>query len=129
MPSGSTFRILIADDLLSMRALLRSSLVHLGYRNVTECSDGEEALREFTARPADLIISDLNMPNLDGLGFLAAVRKMPGRETTPFIMLTSRGEVSLVMQAKELKVNNYLMKPFNLVSLKKKIEDVVGPLT
>ena len=129
MPKGSTFRILIADDLLAMRALLRSSLVHIGYRNITECSDGEEALQEFTARSADLIISDLNMPKLDGLGLLAAVRKMPGRETTPFIMLTSRGEVNLVMQAKELKVNNYLMKPFNLVTLKKKIEDVVGPLT
>jgi two-component system chemotaxis response regulator CheY len=120
---------LIADDLLAMRALLRSSLVHIGYRNITECSDGEEALQEFTARPADLIISDLNMPKLDGLGLLAAVRKMPGRETTPFIMLTSRGEVNLVVQAKELKVNNYLMKPFNLVTLKKKIEEVVGPLT
>jgi two-component system, chemotaxis family, chemotaxis protein CheY len=129
MPKGSTFRILIADDLLAMRALVRSSLVHIGYRNITECSDGEEALQEFTARPADLIISDLNMPKLDGLGLLAAVRKMPGRETTPFIMLTSRGEVNLVVQAKELKVNNYLMKPFNLVTLKKKIEDVVGPLT
>lgn len=129
MPNARTFRIMVVDDLRSMRQLIRSSLLELGCHNLAECVDGEQALYEFSLHPPQLIISDLNMPKLDGLGLLRAIRNTPGREGTPFIMLTTRGEVSTVIEARELKVNNYLVKPFTLSTLKSKIESVVGPLT
>jgi two-component system chemotaxis response regulator CheY len=129
MTNGTSIRIMVVEDQPSMRTLVRSSLRQIGYDNVVECENGEVALKEFIDRPAQLVISDLNMPKLDGLGLLRAVRGQPGLEKTPFIMLTSRGEVNIVMKAVELKVNNYLVKPFTLVGLKRKIEDVLGPLS
>jgi len=129
MPDGSSLRIMVVEDQAAMRQLICSSLRQIGCHSVVECGDGQAALKEFSERPVQLILSDLNMPNLDGLGLLRAIRGKPGFEKTPFILLTSRAEVSIVTQAKELKVNNYIVKPFNLVVLKNKIQAVVGTLT
>jgi len=128
MPNDSTTRIVIVDDQPSIRALVFSSLTHIGYRNLVECGDGEEALAEITARIPNLVISDLNMPKLDGLGLLRALRTKPGFEKIPFILLTSRAETDIVKKALELKVNNYLVKPFAVDALKRKVEAVIGPL-
>lgn len=129
MPKASQLQILIVDDMRSMRSLVRSTLLQLGCDKVVEAEDGEDALAKLAIRPAHLIISDLNMPKMDGLGFLAAVRASPNLKDTAFIMLTSRGDGDLVRQALALKVNNYLMKPFALDAFKRKIEAVLGPLT
>jgi two-component system chemotaxis response regulator CheY len=129
MPKASQLQILIVDDMRSMRSLVRSTLLQLGCDKVIEAEDGEDALAKLAIRPAHLIISDLNMPKMDGLGFLEAVRASPSLKDTAFIMLTSRGDGDLVRQALALKVNNYLMKPFALDALKRKIEAVLGPLT
>ncbi len=128
MSEANTMRILIVDDQRAMRTLIRSTLFALRCNNVVECGDGEEALAELAVGNFDLVISDLNMPKLDGLGLLRAVRSNPDFGRLPFIMLTSRGESALVKQAIDLGVNNYLIKPFNLVTLKSKIESVMGPL-
>jgi len=129
MPEAQSLRILVVDDQRAMRTLIRSTLFAIRCNNVVECGDGNEALSEILLRPVDLVISDLNMPKLDGLGLLRAVRSNSDIGRLPFIMLTSRGDTELVKQAIELGVNNYLIKPFNLVTLKSKIEAVMGPLT
>ena len=87
------------------------------------------ALREIVTKPAHLIISDYNMPNLDGLGLLRAVRAHPPISKTAFIMLTGRADRELVQRAVQFGVNNYLVKPFTTQTLKEKIEAVFGPLT
>jgi two-component system chemotaxis response regulator CheY len=120
--------VLVVDDQRAIRALVKDSLQQLGVRLIAEAEDGEMALAAVRTNPVHLIISDLNMPKLDGLGLLKAVRSDPRVEKTAFIMLTSRGEVELVRQAVALGVNNYLTKPFTLGLLKKKIETVFGPL-
>jgi two-component system chemotaxis response regulator CheY len=76
-----------------------------------------------------LVISDLNMPIMDGLALLSAVRAEPRLSNTAFIMLTSSGDAEQVKQAIALGVNNYLVKPFTIGTLKRKIESVFGPLT
>ena len=129
MPNGSTLRVMIVEDQGAIRQLIHSSLLRIGCHNIVECSDGEEALRVLAKCRAELVISDLNMPKLDGLGLLRAIRSEPRLEKTPFILLTSHSETSIVMKAVELKVNNYLVKPFTVTALKAKIEEVVGPLT
>src|SRR5580692_8091790 len=128
MVEAKNLRIVVVDDQKTMRALVRHTLMALGCHTVIECSDGVEALAQLIEHPADLVISDLNMPRLDGLGLLRMVRKQSGIETTPFIMLTNRGELTTVREAKALGVNNYIVKPFNLATMKRKIEAVVGPL-
>ncbi len=129
MPSASAIRTLIVDDQLSMRALIRNGLNQIGITQTQEVADGEEALRALITQPAHLIISDFNMPKLDGLGLLRAVRAHPPTKGSAFIMLTGRADPELVQRAVQFGVNNYLVKPFTVAQLKSKIESVFGALT
>jgi two-component system chemotaxis response regulator CheY len=129
MPAASALHCLVVDDQLTMRALVRNSLQQLGVREIREAADGEIALREMVTKPAHLVISDFNMPNLDGLGLLRAIRAHPPIKTTAFIMLTGRADKELVQRAVQFGVNNYLVKPFTVATLRQKIEAVVGTLT
>ena len=96
MTNPLDLNIMIVDDQRTTRMLVRTSLRELGYRNVVECGDGEEALRVLGESPTQLIISDVNMPKMDGLALLKAVRAKDEHKRTPFIMLTGRGDVALV---------------------------------
>jgi two-component system, chemotaxis family, chemotaxis protein CheY len=129
MPVAASMHVLIVDDQMTIRSLVRSSLGQLGITNITEAADGEEAMKSLAASPVHLIISDYNMPNMDGLALLQAVRANPPTRQTAFIMLTGRAERDLVQQAVKFGVNNYLVKPFNVGVLKGKIEQVFGALT
>ena len=129
MPKGSLLHVLVVDDQRTMRTLVRESLAQMGCHNVREAGDGVEALEELRAFPAHLVISDLNMPNMDGLKLLATIRADPQLKRVGFIMLTSQGERDLVKKAVELGVNNYLVKPFSLASIRQKVEAVVGQVT
>jgi two-component system, chemotaxis family, chemotaxis protein CheY len=129
MPAASTIKALVVDDQLTMRALVRAGLQNLGFSDIREAADGEEGLKELVQRPAHLVISDFNMPKLDGLGFLRAVRSHPPVAATAFIMLTGRADKELVQRAVQFGVNNYLVKPFTVQILREKIEEVFGQLT
>ena len=129
MPAASAIHTLIVDDQMSMRGLIRASLQQIGIQEIREASDGEAGLREMISRPAHLIISDFNMPMLDGLGLLRAVRAHEPTRGSAFIMLTGRADRELVQRAVQFGVNNYLVKPFTVAQLKEKLEAVFGPLT
>jgi two-component system chemotaxis response regulator CheY len=126
MPAAAAIHTLIVDDQASMRALVRTSMQQLGFREFREAADGEAGLRQMITH---LIISDFNMPNLDGLGLLRAVRAHPPTAGAAFIMLTGRADRELVARAVQFGVNNYLVKPFTVAQLKEKVETVFGPLT
>jgi two-component system chemotaxis response regulator CheY len=129
MPVASTINCLVVDDQQTIRSLVRSGLQELGFRTMYEAPDGEEGLRQLLTRPFGLVISDFNMPKLDGLGLLRAVRSHPPIQATPFIMLTGRADKDLVQRAVQFGVNNYLVKPFTVAVLREKIEAVFGVLT
>jgi len=129
MPAASAIKVLIVDDQLTMRALIRSALQELGFKDITDAGDGEEGLKALVSAPAHLVISDFNMPKLDGLGFLRAIRSHEPIRKTAFIMLTGRADKELVQRAMQYGVNNYVTKPFSPATLRGKIEEVFGPLT
>ena len=129
MPVAAYLETLVVDDQRSMRGLVRSSLREIGIRSVVECGDGEAALQVLATRRLHLVISDMNMPVMDGMGLLRAMRANPAYAKIAFIMLTTQAEAALVQEAVKLGANNYVLKPFNLVALKKKIEAVFGVLT
>jgi two-component system chemotaxis response regulator CheY len=129
MPAASSISVLIVDDQQTMRSLVRSGLQQLGFSTFVEAPDGEEGLRNMLTRNVQLVISDFNMPKLDGLGLLRAIRSHPPIRSTAFIMLTGRADKDLVQRAVQFGVNNYLVKPFTVATLKEKIEAVFGPLT
>ena len=129
MPAASAIKTLIVDDQQTMRSLVRTSLHAIGINNTREVPDGEDALRALLAQPAQLVITDFNMPKLDGLGLLRAIRAHGPISKTAVIMLTGRADRDLVQRAVQFGVNNYLVKPFTTQTLKEKIEAVFGPLT
>lgn len=129
MPAASAISVLIVDDQMTMRALVRNGLQQLGFTEFRDAVDGEDALRQLISRPSHLVISDFNMPKLDGLALLRAIRGHPPLAKTAFIMLTGRADRELVQRAVQFGVNNYLVKPFTVTILKEKIEAVFGPLT
>ena len=129
MPSAAGLKTLIVDDQQTMRMLVRSGLQQLGFRELHDAIDGESALQVASQTPPDLVISDFNMPKLDGLGLLRAIRAYPPTAKAAFIMLTGQGDKEVVQKAIQFGVNNFLVKPFNIVALRGKIEAVLGPLT
>ncbi len=129
MPAAAAIKVMIVDDQASMRAMIRRALEDYGFRDVRDCPGGEEALAAVRANRVHLIISDYNMPGMDGLGLLEAVRGDPVIGKTVFIMLTGSADRDIVQKAAALGVNNYLVKPFAPDSLKEKIERVFGALT
>lgn len=129
MPAASTLTCLVVDDQQTIRSLVRSGLQELGFKAIYEAPDGEEGLRQMLTRPINLVISDFNMPKLDGLGLLRAVRSHPPIQKVAFIMLTGRADKELVQRAVQFGVNNYLVKPFTVQTLREKIEAVFGSLT
>jgi two-component system, chemotaxis family, chemotaxis protein CheY len=128
MPAAASINCLIVDDQQTIRSLVRSGLQELGFRNMHDAVDGEEGLRQMLTRPHQLVISDYNMPKLDGLGLLRAIRSHAPISKTPFIMLTGRADKDLVQRAVQFGVNNYLVKPFTVATLREKIEAVFGAL-
>jgi two-component system chemotaxis response regulator CheY len=129
MPAAASIQTLIVDDQQTIRSLVRSGLQQLGITNTREAADGEDGLRALLARPSHLVICDYNMPKLDGLGLLRAIRSHEPIRNTAFIMLTGRADKDLVQRAAQYGVNNYLVKPFTVALLKQKIEEVFGALT
>ena len=120
--------ILLVEDEAALRMTLGDRLRKEGY-TVDYAGDGEEGLKALVSAPAHLVISDFNMPKLDGLGFLRAIRSHEPIRKTAFIMLTGRADKELVQRAMQYGVNNYVTKPFSPATLRGKIEEVFGPLT
>ena len=103
--------ILTVDDSPSLRMAIRIALTGAGY-SVTEAGDGVEGLATANAGKFDLIITDLNMPNMDGLTMIRELRKFPAHCGTPIIFLTTESDESIKQQAKAAGATGWLVKPF-----------------
>jgi two-component system chemotaxis response regulator CheY len=129
MPAAAAIRVMVVDDQTSMRAMIRRTLQDLGFKDIRDKAGPVEALTAIRADRVHLIISDYNMPDMDGLQFLEEVRKDAVIGKTVFIMLTGSADRQIVQKAAALGVNNYVVKPFSAAALKEKIERVFGELS
>ena len=129
MPVAAVIKVLVVDDQNSVRQMTRITLEQIGVRHIHEAENGKTAMNTASLQPLDLIISDYNMPEMDGLGLLHAVRGHPVARKVPFILLTGRGDRELVVKAAQAGANNYLIKPFTAAILREKIEQVIGKLS
>lgn len=119
-------RILVVDDLSSLRDLLKAYLRRLGFKQISEASDGREAYQTMVSAkasgaPFELIISDWNMPNVTGIELLKMVRALPEWKNLPFILLTTENEKEKVMEAVQNGVSNYMVKPIEEKVLEEKL--------
>ena len=129
MPAAAILKVLVVDDQNSVRQMTRITLEQIGIRQIHEAENGKQAMDTAALQPLDLIISDFNMPEMDGLALLRAVRGHPAARKVPFILLTGRGDRELVVKAAQAGANNYLIKPFTADILRQKIEQVMGRLS
>ena len=128
MPVAGSLRVLVVDDQTSVRQMTRLTLEQIGVKLIHEAVNGNDAVEKATLQPLDLIISDYNMPEMDGIGLLRAIRGHPSARRVPFILVTGRGDRELVVKAAQAGANNYVVKPFTADILRTKIEQVVGKL-
>ena len=124
----SHLKCMIVDDMQTSRMLIRSALEELGVTQIAIAADGEQALKALMVQPLPLVISDYNMPKLDGLSLLRALRAYGPTSKVAFIMMTGRGDQELIDKAKPYGVSGYLSKPFTAASVKAHIEKVIGRL-
>jgi two-component system chemotaxis response regulator CheY len=129
MPKASAISVMIVDDQQSMRGICKYILNQLGFINIIEAKSGRDALGKLEKSPVDLIISDWNMDDIDGLTLLRVIRKHPKTQGMPFIMATGRSDKEQVKEAISSGVNNYIIKPFDASTMKKRIEAVIGVLS
>ncbi|MDR3569382.1 MAG: response regulator [Syntrophobacteraceae bacterium] len=117
--------ILVVDDLASMRMQVRGLLGQMGFKNITEARDGKEAITLLDRTEIDFVISDWNMPEIDGMGLLHYVRNHEMYEKLPFLMVTGQSDKNNVIEAVRAKVSNYIVKPFTPDTLEMKIRAVL----
>ncbi len=117
-------RILIVDDFSTMRRIIKNILKQLGYENVEEAENGADAYEKLDAEKFDFIITDWNMPVMDGLGLLKKVRSDPAIKDMPVLMVTAEAEKDKVVTAIQAGINNYIVKPFTAEVLKEKMDKI-----
>jgi len=118
--------VLVADDSRVMRRIIIRALNDIGLNDVVEAGDGDEALTLFRAQEIALVLTDWNMPNRNGLEVIQGIRATGS--TIPIIMITTESEKARVFSAIEAGVSDYLIKPFDAETLRKKLERHMGSL-
>ena len=113
-------KVLLVDDSVTMRTIQKRCLAALGIEDVIDAEYGQKALEQFAAHTFDIILSDWNMPVMDGLTFLKEIRQK--NKDIPFIMITTEAERARVVTAIQAGVSDYLVKPFTPDGLKEKLE-------
>jgi len=119
-------RVLVVDDLAAMRMSVRSVLKHLGITAVVEAPDGYTALDIMRSDRVDLLITDLDMPGMDGIELLQAVRSDAVLQDIPVLFLTGEAEKTRVLEAAQAGVSDYILKPFTVDILECKLQNIFG---
>lgn len=117
--------ILAVDDSASMRQMVSFTLKGAGY-NVVEAVDGVDALNKAKSQTFDCIVTDVNMPNKDGIALIKDLRALPNYKFTPMLMLTTESGMDKKQQGKEAGATGWIVKPFNPDQLLKTIQKVLG---
>lgn len=122
-------KILIVDDFSTMRRIIKNLLRDLGFNNISEADDGTTALPMLQHDSYDLLISDWNMPGMQGIDLLKAVRADPKLEKLPVIMVTAESKRKQIIEAAQAGVDGYIVKPFTAATLNEKIEKMFERIT
>jgi two-component system chemotaxis response regulator CheY len=120
-----TKTIMTADDSASIRQLVKMTLAGAGY-DVVEAVDGQDAYNKFAASPANMLITDLNMPNMDGIELIAKIRGLPSGKFIPIVLLTTESDGSKKEAGKHAGASGWIVKPFNKDQLLAVVKKLLG---
>ena len=122
--SDLNMKILVVDDFSTMRRIVKNLLKQLGFIHIEEAEDGDQAYTKLKSGGYGFVVSDWNMPNLDGLGLVKKVRSDDELKDLPILMVTAEAEKEKVVAAIQAGVNNYIVKPFTGEVLKEKMDKI-----
>lgn len=118
-------KVLVVDDFPTMRRIVSNLLRHIGFEHIDEAEDGDDALNILRSGGFGLVISDWNMPNMEGIDLLRHVRKEPEPlNDIPFLMVAAEAEKEKVIEAIKAGADNYIVKPFTAEILKERLEKI-----
>jgi len=117
-------KILVVDDFSTMRRIIKNLLRDLGFNNTAEADDGTTALPMLQNGNFDLLVTDWNMPGMQGIDLLKAVRADPKLVKLPVLMVTAESKRDQIVEAAQAGVNGYIVKPFTAITLKEKLEKI-----
>ena len=126
--ANKDMRILVVDDFPTMRRIVRSLLKELGFTNVEEAEDGQEALGKLKGGDFEFVVSDWNMPNLDGLEMLKQIRADEAMKALPVLMVTAEAKKENIVAAAQAGANGYIVKPFTAATLEEKLNKIFEKL-
>ena len=121
---NKNMKILIVDDFSTMRRIIKNLLRELGFNNTVEADDGQSAWPKLVGGGIDFLITDWNMPGMNGLDLLRMVRADANLKQIPVLMVTAEAKREQIIEAAQAGVNGYVIKPFTAATLQEKIEKI-----
>ncbi len=128
MPDPSKIKFLVVDDFSTMRRIVRNLLKELGYVNADEAEDGAIAFQKLKGGGFDFVVSDWNMPNMDGLQLLQAIRADASLKHLPVLMITAEAKKENIIAAAQSGAHGYIVKPFTAATLNEKLIKIFAKL-
>ncbi len=128
MSAGSHMKFLVVDDFATMRRIVRGLLKEMGYENIDEAEDGAVARSMVKLNNYDFVVSDINMPNMNGFEFLKAVKADPKYLKLPVLMVTAEARKEDIVMAVQSGAAGYIVKPFTKATLEDKVQKIMQKL-
>jgi len=128
MSTPTDMKFLIVDDFSTMRRIVRGLLKEIGYNNAEEAEDGAVALNMLKNAKFDFVVSDINMPNMNGFELLAAVKKDESLKHLPVLMVTAEARKEDIVRAAQDGAAGYIVKPFTKATLEEKVQKIMQKL-
>ncbi len=120
----TSLKVLVVDDMSTMRRILKNVLKQIGFSDIIEAENGQDALSKLKAGDIGFIVSDWNMPVMQGIELLRAVRADAELKHLPFLMVTAEAQKDNIIEAVQAGVSNYVVKPFTAEALQAKLEKI-----
>ncbi len=124
-----TLKVLVVDDMSTMRRIVKNVLKQIGYKNLHEAEDGAAGLKKLKEGGYGLVVSDWNMPIMMGIDMLRAIRADPDLKHIPVLMVTAEAQKENIIEAVQAGVSNYVVKPFTADALLEKLQKIFAKKT
>jgi two-component system chemotaxis response regulator CheY len=121
MPADPNMKILVVDDMVTMRRIVKNILKQLGFANVDEAENGQDALQKLRGDAYGFVVSDWNMPVMTGIDMLRAIRGDEKLKAIPVLMVTAEAQQSNLVEAVQAGISNYIVKPFTAETMQEKL--------
>lgn len=124
MPADPSMKILVVDDMVTMRRIVKNVLKQLGFSNIEEAENGQDGLQKLRAGQFNFVVSDWNMPVMTGIDMLRAIRADEKLKAIPVLMVTAEAQQCNLVEAVQAGVSNYIVKPFTAETMQEKLAKI-----